>query len=207
MFSLFTRNKKNNIEQSRMQQKKYLINSDVKEVLNNRFSFMFKDQVDSETFTRNTTLNVKNRLLPIELNSQQIIGYSRYKGVDIGIYYTSQNGYGFYLLKRMPIRLFASFTRKNQPSNGIFSFQKEILSFMEVEIINPFDKEFIEKLLDIYNQKYLLLLIPQLVLGDRIFLNRNGISLETNKELDTKEIDLIMSFIYQMIDSAKREEE
>lgn len=203
MFGLFNKKKKS-IQQSK---KPVLINPTVKEVLENRFSFTFKDTVDKETFKRNTVTNIKNKLMPIEIDEHQIIGYARYKGVDIGIYRTGQNGFGFYLLKRIPVRLFASFIRKNEPKNGTFTFQKDILSFMEIEIVNPLDKEFIEKILDMYLQKYLLLLIPQLVLGDRMFLNRNGMSLETNKELSNKEIDLIMSFIYQMIDSMKREEE
>lgn len=203
MFGLFNKKKKI-IQQSK---KVELLQPTVKETLENRFSFTFKNDVDRETFKRNTVANIKNRLMPIEVEETQIIGYSRYKGVDIGIYRTAQNGFGFYMLKRIPIRLFGSFVRKDEPANSTFTFQKDILNFMEIEVVNPLDKEYIEKILDMYLQKYLLLLIPQLVLGDRIFLNRNGMSLETNKELSNIEIDLIMSFIYQMIDSVKREED
>lgn len=201
MFGLFKSKPQKEIQKS-----KPLFATETHNLLSEKFLFTFKRDTDKETFVRNTQLNIKNRLLPIDIEPEQIIAYTRHKGTDIGLYKTDKNGFGFYILKKIQIKSFVSFVRKDNPNNQEFNFQKEIISLMEIEMVNPDDNKYMEKFLDMYVQKYLLLLIPQMNLKDKLLFNRNGLSIEINKELTNKEVNLIMAFLYQIIDNFKNNE-
>lgn len=167
------------------------------ETMREKHGFIFSNDIGFEEFDRRTKENTNRRVLPIDIDPSQIAAISRYKGSDIGFYFTNK-GLGFYLVKQAPVRLFVSMTRKDNPINQHEYMVNEIMNLIEVEVVNLDDVQFTSEFTDTYFQKYLLMLIPFMEVGNRIMLNRNGLSLELKGTISESELLLIMSFLQQV---------
>lgn len=176
------------------------------ETMREQYSFAFKGDVTEQEFFKNTSENIKRRVLPIDIKDYQVAAYSRHKGNDIGFYLTNDNGLGFYIIKEIPIRVFASIIRKKETHNHLDVLSEELRKLFEVEVISFEDFPYFKTITDTYFQKYLLLMASIMENGDRIILNRNGLSIEFKSKLGDKELTLIMSFLHLVCENFKKTE-
>lgn len=201
MFNFFKSKKKEEIvrpEQENNKEKNPLINT-----MKERYGFVFSGDVEQEEFDRRVTENANRRVLPIDIDPSQIVAYTRYKGADIG-FYLKNNGFGFYLIKPAPVRLFISMTRRINPRNQHKYMIDEIMEHIEVEVVNVDDVEFAKEFTDTYFQKYFLMLIPLMEDGNRVMMNRNGLSIEIKDTMTESELLLMMSFLQQCHESLNK---
>lgn len=167
-------------------------------MLREKYQFIFAGDISEEEFNKNTQFHALRKRLPVDIQPDQILAFKTYKSATIGFYITEDKGFGFYLLKRLPIGIFASLTRKNKVNqeSGIY-LSKDLNELIQIDVVDIDDIPYISKVVDTYFQKYLELIVPSMRINDKIVLNRNGMSLELKPELDDKSILVIMSLILQ----------
>ena len=142
-----------------------------------------------------TYKTISRKLLPVDLKKEDVWAYSRYKGSIFGLY--KREKLGFFFLIDNPIEIQIEFKRETPSKEQPFPFHKDINTFLDIKIPSKSDQVLAAKVVDSFVQKSILLLIPNMIKGDKIIFNRSGIFIETRKELTKEEVNIILSLLFQ----------
>lgn len=193
MLSFFRRKKE---EQDEVQMVKG--NEDTLNYMRKEFGFTFRDDVEYEEFRKNTYNHAERRVLPVDITGNQIIAYTSYNGFEIGFYITADKGYGFYIKRGLPIKIFTSLIREPATTNENYPFlNKDVAQLLQFETATLDDLDYMKKIMNYEFQSYLELIIPSMRMKDKLIFNRNGMVLEMRRDLSQKEILATMSLLLQ----------
>lgn len=150
-----------------------------------------------EPIYKEILINLKRKVIPIDLEDHHVVGYNRYKGDIWGVYQNSHS-HGIFFFINNPVNLEISIVKRHSPEKPSSLLLDEIRHDFDLIIKSSKDEKYISHMITTMIQRTLAEMQSHMREGDFITVNRTGIFMGFHEELEPIVADKAVMLLLDM---------